>query len=283
MFPINMIGGGFQHDVCSSALNKNKYTEWNKSDHSAKVSIYIDTAIYDGITDGSTKDKYAWLAESSAIHPGVYSYIKENYSELIKTYTYIFTHDKSLLTLGDKVKFVPANACTWIQNKQIYPKSKLVSMIASNKNWTKGHLKRHQVRERFGNSIDFYGRGYGDKELPWTYTEWYGEESGKLLGLRDYMFSIAIENDDYPSIFCEKILDCFATGTVPIFWGTPDIGEYFNADGIIMLTDDFSINDLTPDLYTSKLSAINDNYERTLSWNTSEDFLYLNYIKPLHG
>ena len=34
------------------------------------------------------------------------------------------------------------------------------------------------------------------------------------------MFSVCIENDVYDTYFTEKILDCFATGTIPIYKGT---------------------------------------------------------------
>ena len=36
-----------------------------------------------------------------------------------------------------------------------------------------------------------------------------------------------------PGYFTEKLLDCFLTRTVPVYWGCPDIYEYFDLDGII--------------------------------------------------
>jgi hypothetical protein len=53
--------------------------------------------------------------------------------------------------------------------------------------------------------IDVYGRGIS--EIP-----------NKEVGLKDYMFSFAVENDTYDTYFTEKILDCFATGTIPYTW-----------------------------------------------------------------
>ena len=47
------------------------------------------------------------------------------------------------------------------------------------------------------------------------------------------MFSIAIENSRNGCYFTEKILDCFTTRTVPIYWGCPDIGDYFDMNVII--------------------------------------------------
>ena len=55
------------------------------------------------------------------------------------------------------------------------------------------------------------------------------------------MFSIAIENASYETYFTEKLLDCFATGTIPVYYGAPDIGDYFNKDGIIDLSEEFDV------------------------------------------
>ena len=54
----------------------------------------------------------------------------------------------------------------------------------------------------------------------------------KLL-LFDWMFHIAIENVSRDDYFTEKLLDCFLTRTVPIYWGCPNISNYFDAEGII--------------------------------------------------
>ena len=69
------------------------------------------------------------------------------------------------------------------------------------------------------------------------------------------MFSVAIENNVLRTYFTEKVLDCFATGTIPIYLGAPDIGDHFNIDGILTL-DDF--DSISTDLYYSKMDAIQD-------------------------
>jgi hypothetical protein len=93
------------------------------------------------------------------------------------------------------------------------------------------------------------------------------------------MFSVAIENATYKSCFTEKILDCFATGTIPIYLGPKDIGDFFNKDGIIILDDCFDINSLTPELYYSKIDAIRENFELCKKYLFVEDYMYENYIK----
>ena len=56
----------------------------------------------------------------------------------------------------------------------------------------------------------------------------------------DYLLEVNREhlNHDY---FTDIIIDCFAVGTVPIFWGTPNIKNYFNMNGVIVMD---SLNDV---------------------------------------
>jgi hypothetical protein len=69
------------------------------------------------------------------------------------------------------------------------------------------------------------------------------------------------------------------SGTIPIYYGMGNIHEFFNPDGIIILNDDFDINELSFDLYKIKFEAIIDNFERAKGLLTAEDYIYLNYIK----
>jgi hypothetical protein len=52
-------------------------------------------------------------------------------------------------------------------------------------------------------------------------------------------------------------------------------------DGIIMLNENFNINDLTPELYYNKIDAINDNYNRVINMPVAEDYIFENYIKEV--
>ena len=84
-----------------------------------------------------------------------------------------------------------------------------------------------------------------------------------------------IENGQYETYFTEKLLDCFATGTIPVYLGAPDIGDYFNKDGIIDLTEEFDVSD---EIYYNKMDAIKDNLERTKKMEILEDFIWENYF-----
>jgi hypothetical protein len=260
---INMVGGGFQHEICSSAGSIPKYVEWDKRG-GADISIHIDHAIIQPIN--KTKKNYAWICESSAIIPDVIQWISHNISYIENNFELIFTHDKRLISLSNKMKLILPNAVPWVTDRGVHKKTKLISMIASLKRYCAGHHYRQEILQKYKDKIDCFGTGHN-------------RINKKEEGLNTYCFSIAMENDNYPNAFCEKITDCFATGTIPIYWGTPTIGEFFNENGIILLTNDFNVDDLSVDLYDSKMEFILDNYERSINLPTAEDYMFENFIK----
>ena len=268
-----MVGGGFQHDICSSALNVNKYVDWKK-DNSADISCYLDYALLKKVDE--SKENYGWICESSAIVPSVIKEVIKNKAMYKKKFKYIFTCDTRIVNLDKNFfKFTMPSALPWIQNKQVYKKTKLVSFIGSNKKMCKGHLYRQEMIEKYKDEVDHYGRGFDNKELPWMVEE----ESGKILGLKDYMFSFAMENTNHEYAFCEKTTDCFATGTIPIYWGGKGIKDFFDPRGIIFLEDLKSISELNEDLYKSKIEYIESNFKKLNELLSSEDYFMKNHIR----
>ena len=268
-----MIRGPFQHDECSSALNTNKYVDWKK-DNSADVSCHIDYGLLDKVDN--TKKNYGWICESSAIVPSVIKEVVKNKQIYKKKFKYIFTCDSRVVNVDRQFfKFTMPSALPWIQNRQIYKKTKLVSFIGSNKKMCKGHLYRQKMIEKYKDKVDHYGRGFKDKELPWMIEK----ESGKILGLKDYMFSFAMENTNHEYAFCEKTTDCFATGTIPIYWGGKGIKDFFDPRGMIFLDDLNCISELSEDLYNSKMKHIESNFEKLNDLLSSEDYFVKNYIR----
>ena len=113
---------------------------------------------------------------------------------MIETFDTIFTHNQKLIDIDpEKFKWVPAQG-TWIKEPKIYDKTKMISMIASNKNMCEGHRKRLEWIERLKDQVDFYGRGFPT------------EITLKEEGLCDYMFSIAIENASYETYLQRRSL-----------------------------------------------------------------------------
>ena len=109
------------------------------------------------------------------------------------------------------------------------PKFKLCSIIVSTKKDLPGHALRHAAVDWSRSSdidLSVLGRGYQPFEL-------------KQEGLLPYHYSVVIENVQEADYFTEKLLDCMLCGTMPIYWGAPNIDEYFDPSGMhICLTYD---------------------------------------------
>lgn len=79
-----------------------------------------------------------------------------------------------------------------------------------------------------------------------------------------HKFSIAFENSSHPGYSTEKLIQAFAAGTVPIYWGDPRIKEVFNSESFIFVNDYESLDkvvdkikeiDQNEDLYLKYLST----------------------------
>lgn len=244
------------------------YFEWTRSNDSDRDIAWFTDSLLKEVDKSNAKLKIALLLEPPVIHSAMYHWIISNEHK----FDYILTHQKYLLnrnTNEEKYLYYPMGSC-WIRpdDRQIYPKNKRLSIIASNKTTSVGHNLRHEVVKRYREHIDLFGRGY--KPIPY-----------KLEGHRDYMFSFAIMNCKTNDYFTDILIDCFATGTIPIWWGTDNIGNYFNPDGIISFNQieelDSIIDSLNQELYQSKIEAIKDNFERVSTYSITEDWLWNKY------
>jgi hypothetical protein len=106
------------------------------------------------------------------------------------------------------------------------PKTKLISVIASNKTFTPDHAKRlifaKKLKEHYGDKIDFYGSGF-------TQTD------DKLDALQNYRFNVVLENSSVNDYFSEKFIDCVIAGTYPIYYGCPNLESYFPASSFVRI------------------------------------------------
>ena len=276
-FPINLYCND-SLEPSTSANNRSVYTRWIRNG-TGLVNLYVNGEALKVLEDDSDKPKFIWLLESREIIPEQYKFIEDNYDFVASRVDGIFTADQRLTNeVGPDGKFLYclSNAAPWVMDRDIYTKSKLVSMIASNKGYTEGHRRRLRVVQAFVDKFgqdDLYGWGL-THELPLK---------EKSTGLKDYMFSFACENANYPTYFTEKLTDCFACGTIPVYYGTAGVAQYFDPDGIIFLDQNSPWNNipwdkLTPEYYESKKDVIQENFEIAISMRVAEDYMYGNYL-----
>ena len=261
-----IIDTNFAHAKYSTDYQESKYIEWDRTSVNSSDKIVFYTDYSSGLVNNNVKVNICWLMEPEEIYSQTYKWIILNNNN----FKFVITHDKKLLDRKENYRFVPACGC-WInlEDQKIYEKNKMVSIIASAKDWTFGHKLRHESISKFRNKIDVYGRGYNPVDY-------------KLTALKDYAFSLTIENAKKDYWFTEKLTDCFMTGTVPIYWGCPSIGKFFNTDGMIIFNDISELNKildgLSFDKYNSMKVAIEENFEKAKEYLIAEDFIYKNYL-----
>ena len=214
--------------------------------------------------------KVAVLCEPEPFMPSIYKTIKiyERFYDLIFTY-----NDELLKRDPTKYIFSPAmNVAIEQENFKMHDKIKLLSMIYSNKKFLKGHKLRFAIAEQiipkigFCDKIDLFGTG---TKTPLT---------NKSSGCVDYMFQIAVENEQSKNYFTEKLLDCFATGCIPIYWGCSNLEDFFDTRGILTfntskeLVD--TLNSLDEQKYHSMLEYAKNNFELAKDYCNPDDKIF---------
>jgi len=268
-----------------SSCGKKPTTRFSWSNADQPIKIFIDNGM--SMAPSHPKHEgnkfYGWVCESRAIVPELCEALKKNYEQFFQYYDAIFTCDEELLSLDKRFKFAPSGSnAPWTPKSHygIHKKTKNCSLLASPKKSTVGHALRHQLAEEYQEKVDLFGGVLGSPRIG---TDGFASSSHppKTEAIKDYRFSITIENDSYNNYYTEKITDCFANGTIPVYWGCPNIGDYFNTDGIIFINDEFDIDSLTEELYESKLSAIKDNFNRVSKMVMSDDALFSSVVKEV--
>ena len=206
------------------------------------AQLAIDSYNFDFLNNSK---KILLLVEPIGIIEQIYNLLNDynfvSKIDLIATHHKRFVDNKKIIQIKPPIP-------TQITEQKIYNKTKLCSLITSLKNYAPGHKLRIEILNKKLNNLDAFGYGFNPVKK-------------KEEGLKDYCFSFAIENCRESGYYTEKILDCFLTGTIPIYWGDPEIETTFDKNGIIFLNKDFNYNNLSFELYNSKLSYVAKNFD----------------------
>lgn len=116
----------------------------------------------------------------------------------------------------------------FLKNCSVPIKKCNLSSVTSNAVFLEGHIRRYKLLNRlkghFKDKLHWFGRGERPLEDKWD-------------GIAPYRYSIAIENSAHIHYFTEKILDCYLAFTMPIYWGCPNILDYFPKESLILIED----------------------------------------------
>lgn len=215
-----------------------------------KVSISFDTLEYDNTAE------YKVLVQIEP--PSIREDIINNLLNYNNNFDLILTWHPQILSKCKNSILFPFGSC-WInkEDRKIHSKIKKLSIISSYKKITKGHKLRHSLIESKLINMDVFGRGYRPIE-------------NKITALKDYRFSLIIENESSNNWFTEKLIDCLVTGTVPVFWGCPNIHEFFDTRGFILFNNINQIPGIEAEcneiVYKNLLPFIKKNYYSALEY-----------------
>jgi len=200
------------------------------------------------------------------------------YTENLKKMDLILTRRPELLSLPNSKLFVYGT--TWIEQPTKYWENKKTEISFSLTNKIHAGVYGYELRHLIASQLEklrevslYSIDGYDSSHCPTNYpslNKRLSEDHGDRSELMKYKFNIAIENEKLPNYFTEKLIDCFATKTIPIYYGCSNISDYFNTDGIIMFN---TLEELRNILSTIKIEtyermsdAIEDNYNRCLKY-----------------
>lgn len=226
------------------------HSGWNREENNPDAIIYTDQKCFGDID--VSQNNYAWIIEPPIINGENYLYIIRDHKKFKK----VFSYNKNISSQIDNFVFVPHGG-TWLRNEDlgIHQKTATISCILSHKQWNPYHQMRHRIYNRFKHTgiVDFYGSGT-DQQIEY-----------KVDALKNYMFSIVVENSIENDYFTEKLLDCFLTGTIPIYCGTKNLNKYFDVEGVIFFNSDEDLptilDNISLQLYTDKLKHITRNFQ----------------------
>ena len=239
-------------------------------------------------TVGHPDRKFVLLNESRTIVPDWYKAILRNKQRIENEFDLVFTYDEEILDKFSNARFVPIDANYWYGENDpsaVSPdtwkhKTSNVSITASYKSICRMHEVRRQAAKicRAQNLADVYG----SLELrPGKKKEYYPAE----LPFQHYRYSIVIENNISAFYFTEKLTNCFAAQTIPIYLGATQIHKFFNPDGIITISlDDLGrldqvLKQCTPEEYERRLPAVLDNFRRVQEFACPVDYMYTHYLR----
>ncbi len=161
-------------------------------------------------------------------------YDNDNQKSFLKQFSKIFScHDIFLPNVTYSKPFLPwmINAnhgssifeqsqrdLEYFNTLRVLEKPKLVSVFCSKQTWTENHKLRLkfviELKKHFGDRLDWFGNGINPLEQKWE-------------GIAPYKYHITLENQSRNNVITEKLYDAFLGLSLPIYWGAPNVSNYF--------------------------------------------------------
>lgn len=269
---VNLFDATFGHDVCSTAWKTPAEVHYMRGQPVFNgVTLFTDGFVVNGMVERVLSwVKLGWLHEPPELIPGVYADAVRAASQFESVLTY---HPALLERRG--FQFMPY-AGVWIEHGDwgLARKERLCSMLVGSKLATSGHRLRQACADALEGRVDFFGaRGEPTGYSPAT----------KLRVNSTYAFSVVTETQMLDNLFTEWLLDCFAVGTIPVYAGAPNVGEFFDARGVLAFETPEQCAELVAglswDLYETLKPYAAANLARLPEYAVAEDWMYAHVLK----
>lgn len=286
MLTINLFTPTFAHSEFSTAHQTTDAVRYVREQMEFDgITMFTDGLIASPLVDKvKSPIKVGWILEPPCLQPSVYH--AASFPDVYDKFDFILTYYEPLLQHPSGKFRKSIYGGVWIPQSEwgLRLKTKRISMLYGSKKATRGHQIRHEISDALG---DYYYERinyFGARGIPVDYS-W----QTKLKVLKDFRYSIVVETCREDNLFTEILLDCFAVGTIPIFWGCPNIGEYFDERGILSFE---TIGELKSILYMISGDEADDTYyyisqfarenlRRLPPYRITESWLHENIFKDL--
>lgn len=286
----------FAHDEGTVAGVTPQRVEWDRSLESRVAPVFFSHERMLGEYSSIPRSRRFGLLFESQSQAEVYRSVRSVMNE----FSLVFTHSSELLREFQNARWIPGGGI-WIggargggNQPEIFEKSRMVSFFSSNKMRCDAHRMRYRLAldlETRDQSVDVFRQlrlrpNSSAQAIGVDNTSVHTFPIPPLEYLRSYRFSVIMENFVDDAYFTEKILNCFATGTVPIYRGAKKIADFFDQDGIIAWESEEQLTrDILPSLsakaYDSRRIAIERNFEQSKQYRTIEDYLIEHYLDEI--
>ena len=127
-----------------------------------------------------------------------------------------------------------------------------LSVVCSNKKNTENHGLRIEflkiLKNHFKDNLQWFGNGFNEIE-------------NKFEVISKSKYHIVLENDSKHNLVSEKLYDAYLGLSFPIYYGAPNINEYFDKDSLKAI----NINDVNGSIATIENTIKNNLFENNLN------------------
>jgi len=245
-------------------LNSKTFLDWPnlEIEYYKPVELFIDS--FQGLDINKDSFKILYVKEAEAI-----SHFREQVIKNHHLFDAVLTYDEKIMKNCKNAYFLLFGT-SWIHNYKFVEKEFQVSHLTGNKIMTDGHVLRqkiHYKQDKIKIKKDFYISKHGGVEN-FLNNKILKDEKEPLF---QSQFHICIENSKQNNYFTEKIMDCFVTKTVPIYWGCPNIADFFDLKGIFVVNNFEDVLNVCNSLNEQSYKNMIDNIE--INFTKSQKFI----------